>query len=499
MGHEFHCTLEEITPEPEISATLFINPTSLSLFVVDLLFFRVLITSLLHMSSKWLYPNIRLKYYINGLTQEAEQMSEGEGLSKEKGGDRIEAETTEDTAHHSVTFLQHDSPALERILTQVPNYLTFVYMCGDIAIFFQYTCHISGPGIVSATANHPTHVLVQLSSCPLPLQVTATLEMPPNTAPTNLSYASLPVAMVSPSHYEVSYLPFVRGRHKLHIKINNRDVDGSPFTVSVYPDPYQLCRPVKVIDEIEDPSSIIVRNREEMIVSESHGDKLTIIKGHTRQLFGSCHEEIVAPSYIVTDDDGNIYMTREHMLLKFDSSEVLIKQVGSERGNGTKEFNDPRGMTLHNKRLYVCDSGNDRVEVYNLNLEWMKTIGSKGKGKLQFRAPSDVKFDTVGNMYVAERENRRVQVISKREIFLHFFGRKELKGPMGLYIVDKHVYVADWQGHSVVVYTTSGKVVTSFGRRGRELGEFRYPYCVTSCADSFIYVCDWNNERVQIF
>ena len=59
MGHEFHCTLEEITPEPEISATLFINPTSLSLFVVDLLFFRVLITSLLHMSSKWLYPNIR--------------------------------------------------------------------------------------------------------------------------------------------------------------------------------------------------------------------------------------------------------------------------------------------------------------------------------------------------------------------------------------------------------------------------------------------------------
>ena len=40
MGHEFHCTLEEITPEPEISATLFINPTSLSLFVVDLLFFR---------------------------------------------------------------------------------------------------------------------------------------------------------------------------------------------------------------------------------------------------------------------------------------------------------------------------------------------------------------------------------------------------------------------------------------------------------------------------
>ena len=51
----------------------------------------------------------------------------------------------------------------------------------------------------------------------------------------------------------------------------------------------------------------------------------------------------------------------------------------------------------------------------------------------------------------------------------------------------------------IVVYETSGQFVTSFGRCGHEEGEFCYPYCITSCADGFIHVCDFWNNRVQIF
>ena len=61
------------------------------------------------------------------------------------------------------------------------------------------------------------------------------------------------------------------------------------------------------------------------------------------------------------------------------------------------------------------------------------------------------------------------------------------------------MYVSDHIGHCIVVYETSGQFVTSFGRRGHEEGEFDYPYCITSCADGFIHVCDWRNNRVQIF
>ena len=53
--------------------------------------------------------------------------------------------------------------------------------------------------------------------------------------------------------------------------------------------------------------------------------------------------------------------------------------------------------------------------------------------------------------------------------------------------------------YCIVVYETSGQFVTSFGRCGYEEGELGNPYCITSCADGFIYVCDYLNNRVQIF
>ena len=58
---------------------------------------------------------------------------------------------------------------------------------------------------------------------------------------------------------------------------------------------------------------------------------------------------------------------------------------------------------------------------------------------------------------------------------------------------------ADCDGHCIVVYETSGQFVTSFGRSGKNEGEFSIPFCITSCVDGFIHVCDYLNSRVQIF
>ena len=61
------------------------------------------------------------------------------------------------------------------------------------------------------------------------------------------------------------------------------------------------------------------------------------------------------------------------------------------------------------------------------------------------------------------------------------------------------MYTSDVSGDCIVVYETSGQFVTSFGRPGQNEGELHYPYCITSCVDGYIYVCDLLNERVQIF
>ena len=147
----------------------------------------------------------------------------------------------------------------------------------------------------------------------------------------------------------------------------------------------------------------------------------------------------------------------------------------------------------------MCVRYNHRIQVFDLDLNFVRSIGSRGSGRGEFDKPSDVKFDTAGNMYVAEWDNRRVQVMDSSGRFIREFGRGKLSRPSGLLIADKYVYVSDTSGHCIVVYETSGQYVTSFGGRGENEGEFDRPYCVTSCVDGFIHICYCWNDRVQIF
>ena len=100
---------------------------------------------------------------------------------------------------------------------------------------------------------------------------------------------------------------------------------------------------------------------------------------------------------------------------------------------------------------------------------------------------------------VAEGGNRRVQVMDSSGRFIREFGQGKLSQPSGLLVADKYVYmyVSGVNGCCIVVYETSGQYVTSFGEYGRNEGEFQNPYCITSCVDDFMHVCDCANNRVH--
>ena len=394
----------------------------------------------------------------------------------------------------------------------------------------SYTCQVSGPGLISATVNHPTHILVELTDSSgrpysLPLNITAQLQLvskatpssQPEVTPTRPRWPwskkqpvqpaqHVSVAMMSPSQYEVSYTLVNRGQHKLHVQVNDREINESPFTVTVYPDPGQLGLPVRTVTGLNSPYGIAFNSHQEMIVSEWGGHRLSIFditgqKIRTFELHDDSPDQMKYPKGIAIDDTDNIYVSSEHKLQKFTSSGELIECIGI-KGWKEGEFDDPRGVTLYDNQVYVCDSNNYRIQVFDLNLNFVRSIGSYGKGRCEFKETYDVKFDTAGNMYVADHGNERVQVLDTSGQFIRVFGLEgegKLRRPSGLHIVDKYVYVSDRDGHCIVVYETTGEFVTSFGMCGWNEGEFQYPNCITSCADGFIYVCDIRNYRVQIF
>ena len=275
--------------------------------------------------------------------------------------------------------------------------------------------------------------------------------------------------------------------------------------MTVYLDPTQLGHPVRVVTDLDSPYGIAYNSQKEMIISEWWGHRVSIfkIRGQgkigTYGSHGDRPHEMKLPAGIATDDADNIYVSSCHKLQKFTSRGELIKCTG-EKGEKEGEFDKPRGLTVYDNEVYVCDRNNHRIQIFDLALNFVRSIGSHGKGRGKFNKPHDVKFDTAGNMYVAERGNGRVQVMDRSDQFIREFGEGKLKEPSGLHIVDKYVYLSDVSGHCIVVYETSGQFVTSFGRPGRRNeGELYSPHCITTCVDGYIHVCDWLNNRVQIF
>ena len=375
--------------------------------------------------------------------------------------------------------------------------------------FASYTYQVSGPGLQSATANHPTHVLVELtdsSGRPCSLQQNVTAELQAQGKSPAISAA---VAVISPSRYEVSYTAVSRGQHKLHVRVNDREINGSPFTMTVYPDPTQLGHPARVVTDMDHPFGIVFNSHGEMTVSEERGCKISVfdISGQRVRTFGSfgswgdTPESMYYPKGIAIDDMDNVYVGNRYKLQKFTSRGELIKYVGVE-GNKEGEFNYIGGLTVHKQQMYVCDIRNHRIQVFDLDLNFVRSMGSHGTGRGEFEWPYDVKFDSAGNMYVADYRNNRMQVMDSSGQCILVFGQEgegKLSVPTGLHIADKYVYVSDNCNNRIVVYETSGQFVTSFGSEGEREGEFKYPDCITSCADGFIYVCDNSNNRVQIF
>ncbi|CAI8034400.1 E3 ubiquitin-protein ligase TRIM71 [Geodia barretti] len=379
----------------------------------------------------------------------------------------------------------------------------------------SYVSRVSGPGLISATVNKPTHLFVKLTqssgrACTLQVDVTAQLDFVSQDRVAGKSSVrhkiDIPVVMKSPSQYEMSYTAQSRGQRKIHVHVNNIEIDGSPFTVTVYPDPSHLGRPVKIVTGLTKPFGIAFNNQQCMIVSELGGHQLTLFdtRGHKIMTFGTYGgnpEQMIYPTGVVTDRSDNVYVSSEHKLQKFNSSGVFIKGTG-QMGKREGEFYDPCGATLYNNTLYVCDAHNHRIQVFDLDLNFVRSIGTYGNGSGQFDKPLDVKFDIAGNMYVADFGNERLQVMDADGNFISAFGQEgegKLRGPSAVHIADMYVYVSDWRGDCINVYETSGNFITSFGKHGEKEGDFRAPYCITSCADGYIYVCDNGNYRVQIF
>ena len=116
--------------------------------------------------------------------------------------------------------------------------------------------------------------------------------------------------------------------------------------------------------------------------------------------------------------NGDIYVadTWNHRIQKFDAAGRFLTKWGylvDARGQRDAEpggFWGPRAVAIGpDGNVYVTDTGNKRIQVFDPNGRFVRAIGGDGTAPGQFREPVGLAFDSAGNLYVADTWNQRVQ------------------------------------------------------------------------------------------
>lgn len=142
-----------------------------------------------------------------------------------------------------------------------------------------------------------------------------------------------------------------------------------------------------------------------------------------------------------------------------------------ELGTGGGEFNNPGGVAVsHSGILYVADTGNNRIQQFRLatpcpsgtsqivtGVCFVKTWGALGTGNGQFNNPSDVAIDSSERVYVADTGNNRIQMFRDNGNFIRAWNAD---GPG----TTQFTHLTD-----VSVDTSSGEIFVADSRDGQGL------------------------------
>ncbi len=228
--------------------------------------------------------------------------------------------------------------------------------------------------------------------------------------------------------------------------------------------------------------------------------------------YGTGNGEFSVPYGIDLDKEGNIYVTDygNNNIQKFTRNGLFVTKWGF-KGSGNGEFWLPTGIEVNNNGfVFIADSFNNRVQVFNSDGKFLKSVGGSGWldygfGDGEFYWPFDIAFDQDKYIYVADMGNNRIQKFTVNGEFVTKWGsigvdNGSFARPLGI-SVDKegYVYVTDWQNHRIQKFSSDGRFILSWGSYGSGQGEFVAPSDTAVDSDGNVYVTDTSNFRIQKF
>ncbi len=215
----------------------------------------------------------------------------------------------------------------------------------------------------------------------------------------------------------------------------------------------------------------------------------------------------------IAGDDVFVADSRNGRIQVFDQDGHFRRQFGAP-GEGLGKLGRPMNLTIHGDEVYVPEYFNDQIQVFSLDGRPKRIIGQAGAGRGEFNAPGGVAVGPNGDLFVADFYNQRVQQLRVDGTFVRQWGATGKVGHGAEYFTyptdvalarDGRLYVADGYGNRIEVFDSAGAFVSKWGGPfamgiyGPFNGWFIVVTSIVLDAQGNVFAADFYSHRIQKF
>lgn len=222
----------------------------------------------------------------------------------------------------------------------------------------------------------------------------------------------------------------------------------------------------------------------------------------------SQHLQLVSPSGITQGPGNEIWVSDADLgaVIRLDAEGVPLGSIGEEL------LKRPAGLHWDDeqKLLYVADVRAHEIKVFDADGALVDTFGSRGdfepgqNSDGLLNTPTHIAFKD-GELYVADSFNGRIQVFDRQGHFLRKFGTRgvligQFSRPKGIALdSEKNVYVVESYFDHLLVHNPAGQLLLGLNGSGRPGDDFVLPSGVWTDKNDRVYVADMFKGRVVVY
>ena len=235
-------------------------------------------------------------------------------------------------------------------------------------------------------------------------------------------------------------------------------------------------------------------------------DKGTYLRSFGDKLFTRAHG-------LRIDRDGNLWAgdVGAHTFRKFSRDGQVLLTIGTageagewNEATGSHKLNQPNDVAVaDNGDIFIVEGhtpgpkGDARVLKFDKTGKFLTQWGGKGTAPGQFEVAHGIAIDAKGLLWVADRENQRIQLFDQKGTYVREMKYAGL--PCAMDIGRQYVYMVNGFAGQVLRMDLNGKVVAATGKPGTALGEFGEAHFLAVSPKDELYVADSVNGALVKF